>query len=127
MVRKLTLCALVAFALGACAPQGMYLWGDYEDRLYSYYEDPEKIEELMKALESTIVNAEESKRVPPGIFAEYGYLLLVRSRDDEAIAYFKKEKDAWPESVILMDKMIAVVEAKKERGEPSGESGSGAE
>lgn len=125
MVWKLILSALTAFALGACVPPQMYEWGEYEGRLYSYYEDPEKIEELMKALDTTIVVGEESKRVPPGIYAEYGYLLFVRSRDDEAIVYFKKEKDTWPESVVLMDKMIAVVEAKKQRTEPSGDTGSG--
>lgn len=93
----------------------MYAWGNYEGGLYSYYENPEKIEILMKALDSTIVNAEESKRVPPGIYAEYGYILLIRNEDDEAISYFKKEKAAWPESVVLMDKMIALTQTKKGR------------
>lgn len=127
MLRKLILVCLTAFALSACAPQGMYVWGDYEGRLYSYYENPEKIEQLMQALDSTIVNAEEFKRVPPGIYAEYGYLLLVSNRDDEAKAYFQKEKDAWPESVVLMDKMIVLAESKMSQTESSEESESAGE
>ena len=115
MLRIMILGVLAGFALSACAPQQMYAWGNYDGGLYSYYENPEKIEELMKTLASTIVNAEESKRVPPGIYAEYGYILLIRNEDDEAISYFKKEKAAWPESIVLMDKMITLTQTKKGR------------
>ena len=127
IIRIMVLGVLTGFALSACAPQPMYVWGSYEGGLYSYYENPENIEVLMKALDTTIVSGEESKRVPPGIYAEYGYILLIRNEDDEAISYFKREKSAWPESAVLMDKMITLTQTKKGRAKISKESDSAGE
>lgn len=123
MLRILIIGPLLAVLLGACGKQTMYAWGDYEGSLYSYYKDPEKVEELMTALDNTIVNAGESRRVPPGIFAEYGYLLLVRNKGGEAIEYFAREKAAWPESAVLMDKMIAVAGRGAKKPEMAGDAG----
>lgn len=116
MARKLIPCCLVlAGLLGGCAPQGLYDWGEYESRLYDYYEDPDTLEPLVKDLESTIVAGEQDQRVPPGLYAEYGYFLLVTKQHDEAIAYFTKEKTAWPESTVLMDKMIGFASSSRKR------------
>lgn len=125
MNRNIIPCFLMlAGPLGACAPQDGYYWGDYESRLQAYYEDPQDLGALVADLESTIVRGEEKQKVPPGLFAEYGYLLLVERRNDEAITYFTKEKTAWPEATVLMDKMIAFAVA--DRGQTtSANSGGG--
>lgn len=123
LYRPILIFSWVAVTMGACAPVGMYEWGGYQDRLYSYYKDPEEIGGLVKALESTISRGEKSKRVPPGMYAEYGYLLMVQNRRDEAIGFFRKEKTAWPESTVLMDKMIASIEANKPSAKQSETSG----
>jgi hypothetical protein len=108
MPRKITHCLLLLTGLlGACAPPSMYDWGDYETRLYAYYKDPEALDALMKGLDSAITRGEKDKRVPPGLYAEYGFLLMVKEQRDEAITYFNKEKSTWPESTVLMDKMIS--------------------
>ena len=46
--------------------------------------------------------------MPPGIYAEYGYLLLQQGKSNEAIDLFKREETHWPESKIFMDRMIKV-------------------
>jgi hypothetical protein len=107
--------------LQACAQQPLYVWNNYEDELYRYYQDPEKLAELMAALQTTIADNEQAsqstgtvagtatqRRMPPGLYAEYGYLLLISNRQPEAKGYFQKEKDTWPESTVLMDRMISV-------------------
>lgn len=114
MTRKVIPCFLVlAGLLGACESGDGYYWGQYEPRLYAYYEDPDALGPLVEDLESTIARGEEKQRVPPGLYAEYGYLLLVKRRNEEAIAYFNKEKTAWPEATVLMDKMIAFADSTR--------------
>jgi hypothetical protein len=40
------------------------------------------------------------------LYAEYGFALYEAGRIDEAVIYFRKEKEKWPESAVIMDKMI---------------------
>ena len=115
--RHIPCCLVLAGLLGACAPQDLYHWGEYESRLYAHYKDPHDLEPLAKELESTIAAGEESQRVPPGLYAEYGYLLMVKKQHGEAIAYFNKEKTAWPESTVLMDKMIGFANSSRQKTE----------
>jgi hypothetical protein len=113
---------LAAGLLISCAPQQRFVWGSYESELYDYYKDPEKLENLMKALETAIADGEEAakasssadeakpRRIAPGLYAEYGYLLMIKNDGAKARSYFEKEKQSWPESTVLMDKMIAVID-----------------
>lgn len=116
MSRNITCCLLLLTGLlAACTPPSVYEWGNYERSLYTYYKNPESVDKLMTTLELTISKGETDKRVPPGLYAEYGYLLMVSDRRDEAITYFKKEKSAWPESTVLMDKLISVADAREQK------------
>lgn len=91
----------------ACAPQTKYSWGGYEGALYSYYKNPTEAKGTAEVIAKTIADAEgKGKKVPPGLYAEYGYLQLELGGADAAIASFEKEKAAWPESAALMDNMI---------------------
>jgi hypothetical protein len=99
-----------AVFLSGCATQpAKYGWGNYEGSLYSYYKDPTKSAEYKAELESTIVSSESTnKPVAPGLYAEYGYLLMQEGKNKEAVAQFEKEKAKWPESTYLMNNMIRV-------------------
>ncbi len=106
---KRFLCISVAMlALSACAtaPQPKYDWGNYEQSMYGYYKSPANASELIASIATTIKNAEANKRsVGPGMYAEYGYLLLQQGNSQDAIVNFEKEKARWPESTQLMDRM----------------------
>jgi len=41
-------------------------------------------------------------RVPPGVYCEYGFLLLKEGKTDEALSYFNLEEKTYPESGILI-------------------------
>ena len=63
----------------------------------------------MASLKTIILAAQqEGKTVPPGIYAEYGYALYEEGNAPEAIKYFERERDTWPESRVFMEKLIAI-------------------
>jgi hypothetical protein len=104
---------VLAVVLAGCATRHqMYDWGDYDPALYSYYKNPAKSSEFSESLASVISTADsEHTAVPPGIYAEFGYLRLEQGRKQEAIVLFEKEKTHWPESKIFMDRMIQMASA----------------
>lgn len=106
----------IAIGFVGCAPTTMYHWGNYESKLYKHYKNPAKVERLAEALAKIIKDGESEDKVPPGIYAEYGYLLLITGHTGEAIPYFEKEKLRWPESTVLMDKMISSAKDSDNKG-----------
>ncbi|MPY74728.1 MAG: DUF4810 domain-containing protein [Alphaproteobacteria bacterium] len=136
---RTTVLSAVMLTVGACVQDRLYTWNDYEGDLYGYYKDPEKLSALMAALQTTIAENEKAAeaggtgggkraiRMPPGLYAEYGYLLLLSNRQQEAKEYFQKEKDTWPESSTLMDRMLAVAanQPLKAPAVPAGQASAG--
>lgn len=97
-----------------CAPKQMYYWGNYSDTLYAYKKNTND-ETLLKHMQELNKIVDESnkrnKRVPPGVYGELGYLYLKTNKTKEAIENFKLEKQLYPESTILMDRLIQKSEA----------------
>jgi hypothetical protein len=104
-----------AFLLSACSnqPKPLYNYGDYSDSYYGAKKNvsEESALELQKAIEFSIENTAEgsSERVPPGMYANLGYMHLKSGKNAEAISYFEKEKSTYPESAHFMDRMIQKV------------------
>jgi hypothetical protein len=89
--------------------QQTYDWGKYDPSLYDYYKDPTKVGELNASLGAIVKAADTNKAlVPPGIYAEYGYLQLQQGNNAQAIDLFKQEEARWPEAKVFMDRMIKV-------------------
>ena len=105
-----------AFLLSACSdgPKPLYNYGDYSDSYYGAKKNmtEESTLELQKSIEASIQNASESSsgRVPPGMYANLGYMQLKSGKTQEAIANFEKEKALYPESAHFMDRMIKKVQ-----------------
>ena len=110
MIRILALAMLIPIA--ACVPPERYTWGGYEDALYISYRDVSKQEAYVEVLAKTVARGEADGKVAPGIHAEYGYMLLTLGRKPEAIAEFDAEKRRWPESRVLMDRMIGLANGR---------------
>jgi hypothetical protein len=81
--------------------------------LYTYYKDPAKASELMTSLQS-IINGVSSGHgaVPPGLYAEFGYLQLQQGKPQDAVVSFQAEERLWPESKVFMDRMIQVASSR---------------
>lgn len=109
MKKLLIALALASMFLTGCANK-LYQWGDYggfDSKLYQSYKNPEKALEFRQGLEVHINEMEASKqKVAPGLYAELGTLQLQAGDTNKAVAMYIKERDAWPESRVLMDALI---------------------
>jgi hypothetical protein len=108
----------VAVLLLSGCKKKMCNWGDYESNLHDHYKSPENRGEFKAALGTLLEEAEKSKcRVPPGIYAEYGYLQYLFKEYGGAVKSYLKEKELFPESAYLMDILIGNIEKIKKRME----------
>lgn len=101
--------ACFATLLSGCGIKNMYEWDGYSAHLLSYYKNPEELQKFSEKLYKGIQKAEQANMVPPGIYAEYGYLKLAMNDMSTAAIYFAKEKEKWPESTYLMDKALGKI------------------
>jgi hypothetical protein len=102
-----SLMALTLSGFAHAADTSMYYWLNYERDLLQSYVQPEDLKEFEATLLNIIKTSDESDRKPPpGVLAEYGYLLYERGEFDPAIEYFEREAREWPESVVLMNRII---------------------
>ncbi|MDE1181381.1 DUF4810 domain-containing protein [Paraburkholderia sp.] len=109
--------ALLALATG-CAQQQVakYNWGDYESAMYNYYQTPATSRAFADKLLSAIQASESAgKKVPPGMYAEYGELMYEAGDNAAATTFFEKEKSTWPESSVLMTNMIRLASSSASR------------
>lgn len=107
----------VATVISGCAT-GLYQWGDYEDSLHRRYTDPSAAgqERAFAMIQETIQDLErKAQQVPPGLYADFGYLLYRQNRLQEAIAYFRKEASTYPEATLLMESVISRIEKKAQQ------------
>jgi hypothetical protein len=115
--------ALVFLVVGCRTQSQRYDWGSYDPSLYDYYKNPTKVAELYESLAAIIEEASTNHAtVPPGIYAEYGYLQMQQGKNQAAIDLFKQEETRWPESKVFMDRMIKVASAPAAGASPQSSS-----
>lgn len=97
-----------ALLLVACGPKAntLYSWNGYSSAVLTHYKDGTSADEFSKTMAVVVQKSETENKVPPGLYAEYGYALLEAGQDGQAIIYFQKERDMWPESEAYMDNVI---------------------
>lgn len=103
--------------LASCAPQKtLYNWGKYQEASYKYVktDTDEDREKLVKAYEYIINNQKEGRQVvPPGIYADYGYLLVKHGKKEEGLKLMKMEIALYPESEVFIGRIIKRLEEDK--------------
>jgi len=108
---------LVFFFVGCATQKSMYTWGDYSSSLYKLKKNPCD-ENLMKHKQVLSKIMEDSKenslRVPPGVYCEYGYILIKEGKSNEALAYFDLEEKTYPESTIFIQRLKSQFNKTKE-------------
>jgi len=107
---------ICASAMSACQKRHppLYNYIDYSESYYAYKKDmsTESLLTLQQSMEKAIEIAGQSSsgRVPPGMYANVGYIYLKSGKYQEAIVSFTKEKNIYPEAAHFMDRMIKKVE-----------------
>lgn len=112
-MRKLFFAAICVIALASCQTQQLYSWYDSEDATYQYTKKltDEKLEKAMVQYQKVIANQKGIRKVvPPGVNAEYGYLLYKAGKKDEGLALLKAEITAYPESETFISRIIKQLE-----------------
>lgn len=106
--------AVGLFVLASChAPQTLYSWYDSEDATYEYTKrlTEEKLEYAMKQYQKVIAKQKGfRKTVPPGVNAEYGFLLYKAGKKDEGLSLLKAEINSYPESEVFISRIIKQLE-----------------
>jgi len=95
--------------LAGCQSPGVYYWGHYESVIYDMYNKPDKAspEQLAAILEQDEQKAaSKNKPLPPGFHAQLGYLYAQMGKTDLARQQYEKEKQMYPESSVLMNRML---------------------
>ena len=109
MSRLVWLLALFGLVSG-CATPTLYSWGHYEELVYVSYAQPGKVSPEMQVekLEEDYQKARaNNKRMHPGFHAHLGYLYFQLGKVDQALQEFATEKAEFPESAVLMDRLIS--------------------
>lgn len=113
-MRKLFIAAICVIAFTSCATQkSLYSWYDSEDATYKYTKrgTDELLTKAMAQYEKVISKQKGIRKiVPPGVNAEYGYLLYKAGKKEEGLALLKAEIKAYPESETFISRIIKQLE-----------------
>jgi len=112
MNRRKEILVLILVAAGlatGCRSPDIYYWGHYENLIYASYTKPDKATPELQARlmeEDMHAAASANKPLPPGFHAHLGNLYYQMGKPDLALEEFRKEKTQFPESAVLMDRLI---------------------
>jgi hypothetical protein len=113
----LSLSVMALLISGCSGKKPMYEYSNYSESYYQLKQtgDAESTARWKTSLEDSIEKSNVlAIRVPPGIYANLGYLYLKVNDTQKAISFFKMEKALYPESGVFMDNLIKKAELMKE-------------
>ena len=113
-MRKVFLSFICMIALASCESQkSLYSWYNSEEATYKYTKrgTEELLTKAMAQYEKVIEKQKGVRKVvPPGVNAEYGYLLYKAGKKEEGLALLKAEIKAYPESEKFISRIINQLE-----------------
>ena len=102
------------FASCATNYKTLYNWDAYSSQTYKYIKggEEEDTEKLFEVYQKVIDGQEGTIRetIPPGVCADYGYLLIKAGKIQEGKELLLKEKELYPESARFVDSVIRKIE-----------------
>ena len=112
--QRLSPILLISICCASCTTQQtLYSWSDYERRSFDYVkEDTEKnLDELLESYEKMINQQTGSRKTPPpGVCADYGFLLVKKGKTPEGVQMLKQEIALYPESATFISRIIKKLE-----------------
>ncbi|MDP8210281.1 MAG: DUF4810 domain-containing protein [Candidatus Stygibacter australis] len=108
---------LMLLFLAGCIPQTLYYWGSYSSTLYKYKKDQsdENLQKHKNSIKYIIKRSPSlNRKVPPGVYCEYGYYLALEGNYTEAEKFFELEKENYPESEKFINTLIGQLQISEE-------------
>ncbi len=109
MTRALLGLAGIVLLAGCQTARPLYYWGHYEPLAYQSYAAPQKAppeKQIEALLEDEQKAAAANLPLHPGFHAHLGYLYYQVGKYDLGRKEFEAEKQLFPESAQLMDRML---------------------
>lgn len=104
--------SVLALSISLCMPavsETLYSWHGYQSKSYKYLKksDSSSYKALVQCYEN-IISSQKSgrKTVPPGIYADYGWLLIKEGNKEQGIAMLRKEMELYPESSVFINRIL---------------------
>lgn len=105
---------VISVIFGGCGTsKELYSWSKYQKASYNYLKkSDEKSTQLILDEYKKVINTQKGTRkaVPPGIYADYGFLLVQKGNLPEGIENLKKEIQYYPESKIFIERILKLIE-----------------
>jgi len=109
-MKKNILIISLLIILGSCVPTNMYYWGKYDQASYKHNKNQseESLTELFLAFEDIINKKNKGTRnvVPPGVYADYGFLLIKDGQIAKGKEMLQKELLLYPESRKMVEYIL---------------------
>ncbi len=100
--------------LSACTVnKPLYTWADYEKASYNYLKkSDEKATQVLIENYQEVIEKQKGTRgvVPPGIYADYGFILLQSDRAAEGKQMLQREIALYPESEVFISRILKMLE-----------------
>ncbi len=113
-MKRILVFVFAVFLLASCTVQKpLYSWDRYESASYNFLKNSNEksINDLIEAYQNIIEKQKGSRGVvPPGIYADYGFLLLQANKTAEGKEMLLKEMELYPESKIFIERILKIIE-----------------
>lgn len=113
-MKKLFVAAVAVLAISSCTTtKTLYSWHGYEEATYQYSKkSTERLHAKVLEEYKKVTDKQKGTRgvVPPGLYAEYGYLLCKGGKKEEGLSLLKKEIELYPESEEYISRIIKQLE-----------------
>jgi hypothetical protein len=113
-MRKTVFILGAVLLLSSCTvQQKLYSYADYETASYLYLKnsDEKSTQALIDNYKTIIEKQTGTRKIPPpGIYADYGYILVQSGKKEEGKALLLKEIELYPESKIFIDRILKMLE-----------------
>lgn len=114
---KLAAILMVTMTAAGCVQPSRFVWGTYENSLYTYYKSPDQRAQYEAALVKAIELGKKNGKVAPGLCAELGYLQLENGNLLEAQKDFAEEMTLFPESRPFLSGVVQRMTADKDKAD----------
>jgi hypothetical protein len=114
-MKKIVLLAFVALFFASCTTQKpLYDWHNYDRTSYRYQKngDEESIDDILESYKDIIKEQKKGTRgtIPPGVYADYGFLLLQAGQTKRGADMLKREIKFYPESRVFIERILKMIE-----------------